>query len=235
MIRYLREVNRWHFQRRLLSLSVRPDPSLRSLPSFKIQGAVLPEGMIKADWICYSGGVGENIEIDLYLTEQVGCHVWAFDPTPRSIAYMERTEYDRTRLHFIAVGLWDSDKTLRFNAPANPEWVSHSIVDSLGGDSYFDAPCKSVPDLMREIGHRKLDLLKLNIEGAEDVVLKATLDAGIRPEIIVLTYEGPGAFGKARFWTKILRQCGYALLARSGWWFTYIRPGARLKTADYQS
>jgi FkbM family methyltransferase len=223
MIGYLREVNRWHVQRRLLSLAVRPNSALQAVPKVTVQGAVLPRTTILPEWICYSGGVGENIEIERYLTEEIGCHVWAFDPTPRSIAYMDRVAYDGSKLHFVPVGLWGSDTTLRFNAPANPNWVSHSVVSGVGGASYFEAPCRTVPNLMREMGHRSLDFLKLNIEGAEDVVLNATLEAGVRPRVIVLTYEGRSAFRKALTWTEKLRRLDYGLLARSGWWFTYSR------------
>ena len=101
--------------------------------------------------------------------------------------------------------------------------MSHSADGPQGGTSSFDAPCRSVPSLMRELGHERLDLLKLNIGGAEDRVLAGALGAGVWPRVIALTYEGRGAFRKALAWTRRLRREGYRLLGVRGWFVTYVR------------
>ena len=219
-LRYVRAVVRWHVERRLLAVAVRPDRS--EIPLVHVADTVLPGGWLTSDSICYCGGVGEDITLDRYLTEDIGAQVWAFDPTPRSIAYMATAPHDGSRLHFVPVGLWEVETTLRFFGPANPLYVSHSVVEGQSGDSWFDAPCRTIPDVMRELGHERIDLLKLNIEGAEHVVLAAALAAGICPTIITLTYEGPNAFWKALTWTQRLRKEGYLFLARVGWFFTYV-------------
>jgi FkbM family methyltransferase len=136
---------------------------------------------------------------------------------------MQTSTYDREHLKFEPVGLWREDTTLRFFAPANRDYVSHSATEQLGGDSHFDAPCKSIASAMKEAGHTQINLLKMNIEGAEDVVLEAALDAGIAPTVVMLTWEGHGAMRKAHTWTKRLRGLGYSLLGHDGWYFTYIR------------
>lgn len=219
--RRLQEFSRWHVEKHLLSLFLRADAS--DVRSVRVADALLPADRVTPGWICYCAGVGEDIRIERYLTQDCGATVWAFDPTPRSIRYIEGLADRPPRLHFLPVGLWSEDKTLRFNAPENPAWVSHSVTEDLGGDDYFDAPCRSIPSIMRELKHDSIDLLKMNIEGAEDVVLEAAWAAGVRPQIVALTYEGARAVAKARLWTGRLRGDGYRVLGRLGWFVTYVR------------
>jgi len=211
---------RAHVERPLLSLLVRPDKPVP--PTIEVAEALLPAGRIGPGSVCYCAGVGEDIALERHLAEALGADVWAFDPTPRAIQFMARAPYDASRIVFEPIGLWSDDTVLRFNAPANPAHVSHSIVEELGGDGFFDAPCRSVASVMAANGHDHLDLLKMNIEGAEDVVLEAALAAGIRPGVIALTWEGPNAMKKAYDWTSRLRGEGYRLLGHVGWYFTYV-------------
>jgi len=57
---------------------------------------------------------------------------------------------------------------------------------------------------MRELGHDRVDLLKMNIEGAEHVVLESAFHASVRPVVVTLTWEGHHALAKARAWTRHL-------------------------------
>jgi hypothetical protein len=98
-------------------------------------------------------------------------------------------------------------------------------MDSQGGHGYFEAPCRSIPSMMRELGHDRIDVLKMNIEGAEHVVLEAALAARVLPRVITLTFEGDGAMRKARTWASRLRGEGYELLGRVAWFFTFVRTG----------
>lgn len=220
MIRRVREFIRAHVERPALSLLLRPDPPVP--PTIEVAEALLPAGRIGPRSICYCAGVGEDIALERYLAEALGARVWAFDPTPRAIDFMATASYDRSRIVFEPVGLWQTDTVLRFNAPANPAHVSHSVVEELGGEGHFDAPCVSLASAMAAHGHDRIDVLKMNIEGAEDVVLAAALGAGIRPAVIALTWEGPGAMKKAVAWTSRLRRHGYRLLGHLGWYFTYV-------------
>jgi FkbM family methyltransferase len=217
----LREAIRAHVERPLLNVIVRPDAS--RVRGFAYAETILPRDVIKPDWVCYCAGVGEDIRLERYLAEDLGARVWAFDPTPRAILYMQTSTYDRERLTFEPFGLWREDATLRFFAPVNPAYVSHSATEHLGGAGHFDAPCKSIASAMKQAGHTRVDLLKMNIEGAEDVVLEAALHAGISPTVVMLTWEGSGAMRKAHGWTKRLRRSGYSLLGHDGWYFTYVR------------
>ncbi len=102
-------------------------------------GWVLPIDLVAADWICYCGGVGEDISFDLGLIERFGCQIYAFDPTPRAYKHVEMAAKDVPAFHFYPVGLWSKHKTMRFYAPKKPEHVSHSILNLQGTSEYFTA------------------------------------------------------------------------------------------------
>lgn len=191
-----------------------------------VADTVLPEWTIQPDWVCYCGGVGEDIRFELELARRWGVHVHLFDPTPRSIAFMRAAQLPGEQFTFLPVGLWSEDATLHFAAPQNETYVSHTVMDG-NAQPGFDAPCRSLPSLMSELGHDRVDLLKMNIEGAEGAVLDAALAAGIRPRVITLTWEGDGAFRKAIERTSRLRGEDYALVGRNAWFFTYVDEARR--------
>jgi FkbM family methyltransferase len=189
-------------------------------------GWIVPTHLIKVGWLCYCGGVGEDISFDLDLIRRFGVTVYAFDPTPRAIRYAEAEAKDEARLHFLPVGLWSEDATLRFFAPQDPSHVSHSVVNLQKTTTFFEARCRSVASLKADLGHEHIDLVKLDIEGAEHRVIESMLSAGIRPTVLCTEIDQP--VGPLRFWLTIrrVRSAGYALVAMSGWNFTFVRKEA---------
>jgi FkbM family methyltransferase len=147
----------------------------------------VPGGLLSATSICYLAGVGEDVTFDLAVVERFGCEVWAFDPTPRAQAHA--ASVDEPRFHFLPRGLWSERTTMRFYAPRDPTHVSHSITNLQQTSDYFEADCWSVSDLMSDLGHAHLDLLKLDIEGAEGPVIEAMLGDGIRPSVLCVEFD----------------------------------------------
>jgi FkbM family methyltransferase len=143
-------------------------------------GFHVPVQLLTETSIVYSAGVGEDVTFDLAVIEAVGCEVWAFDPTPRSIEFARSIR--EPKFHFLPYGLWSDDSVQRFHAPVDATHVSHSIANLQQTTAYFEAECRSVHSLMTELGHDQIDLLKLNIEGAEYAVLASLGD--VHPRII---------------------------------------------------
>jgi FkbM family methyltransferase len=175
-------------------------------------GRVIPADSVGADSICYCVGAGEDLSFDLSLVQQFGATVWTFDPTPRAIAHYDalrketakgrrypinrdaQVTYDVSeeilaRLHYVPVGLWKQDETLRFFAPANEEHVSHSIVNLQQTTSYLNVPVRRLKNAMNDLGHDRLDLLKLDIEGAEYAVLDSLLEDKLDVAVICSEYD----------------------------------------------
>jgi FkbM family methyltransferase len=187
-------------------------------------GWAVPEGVLGPASVVYSGGVGEDATFDEAVMRAYGCHVYAFDPTPRSIAYVRGVSDER--FHFMPIGLWDADTTKHFVAPTDPDAVSHAIGDADDGRGGFTAACRSIVSLMSELGHLRLDLLKLDIEGAEYAVVPSLFRADVEPR--VLCVELHGGLRRALQLSRGIEARGYDLVGVDGWDVTFLRRPARL-------
>jgi FkbM family methyltransferase len=182
-------------------------------------GWTIPCGLLGPDSIVYSGGLGEDASFDLSVIHGYGCTVWAFDPTPRAADYAATIQ--EGRFVFVPVGVWSEDSTQQFHAPPREEWVSHSIVNPHGTAPSFAARCRSVSSLMAELGHNRIDLLKLDIEGAEYEVLRSLLAGTVRPAVVCVELHRVEHLRRARV-LLALRRAGYALIAVDGWNLTFL-------------
>lgn len=189
-------------------------------------GWVVPSALITQSWICYCGGVGEDASFDLELIRRFGCEVFAFDPTPRAIRFAEPIRELEPRFHFEPIGLWSTDSVQRFYAPANPSHVSHSLLNLQGTAEFFDAPCRTIESLMRSFGHGSINLLKLDVEGAEHTVLVSLFATSTRP--LVLCFEVDRPVGILQLVGTLWRvaRAGYRRVSVDGWNFTFVHRDA---------
>jgi len=179
---------------------------------------VIPSGiLLDGDSVVYSGGVGEDATFDAAIIGKYGCNVFAFDPTPRAIAYAGTI--DEPRFHFVPVGLWSEDSLQEFRPPAIPNRVNYSIGSSRGSTG-FTAMCRSVESLMHELGHSDLTLLKLDIEGAEYEVLRSMNWGRVKPR--ALCFEVHGGVLRSLRLIRFLRKRGYVPVAVDRWNVTMV-------------
>lgn len=150
---------------------------------------LVPVNLLSAQAICYCAGVGEDVTFDLALIDRFNCQVFAFDPTPKAQTYVAKTVTASPQFHFLSVGLWDQNETLKFYAPANATHVSHSVLNLQQTNEYFEAACKRLATLMAELGHQRIDLLKLDIEGAEYKVLNSLIEDKLPIDIICVEFD----------------------------------------------
>jgi len=209
--------------KRLLNalLTVPPRENLERLGS-DYGGWIVPADLIKPDWICYCAGVGEDITFDLELIKRFSCNVFAFDPTPRSKAHVERVAGTNPKYHFFKFGLWSSDARLKFYAPRDPDHVSHSILNLQGTTEYFEAECKRLSTIAKELGHDHVDLLKLDIEGAEHEVLKNLMEEDVAVKVLCVEFNQPAAFSMILKMVRTLQSWKYSLVAVDGWNLTFL-------------
>lgn len=132
---------------------------------------VLPEQLDEHS-VVYSAGVGEDTSFDEALIERFGCRVHAIDPTPKAHAHIERRraagKLDE-RFSCLPYALGAEDGRAVFRLPANEEHVSGSMEsDAAGlGERTLEVEVRSLASIARELGHERIDLLKVDIEGSE--------------------------------------------------------------------
>lgn len=185
-------------------------------------GWTVPLDLLDQSSICYLAGTGLDVSFDLELIDLLGCRVYAFDPTPGAVDYVRKTVPADAPYSFEPIGLWSENATKQFYAPRDSSAISHSIVNLQGTEDYFEAPCETVPTVMQRYGHQHIDLLKLDIEGAEYDVLDQMLRANVYPAVLCVEFDQPCAFSKTRkFVRRLLKD--YELYAREEWNFHFVR------------
>jgi FkbM family methyltransferase len=155
----------------------------------KYGGWVVPTDLLDANSICYCVGCGEDISFDLGLIDEFNCHIFGFDPTPRAIDYVKKKIAGCDRYHFFDVGLWDQTDILKFYVPKNRDHVSHSVINLQKTSDYFEAKVDRLSQIMQANGHHHLDLLKLDIEGAEYKVIQSILQDQLDIKILCIEYD----------------------------------------------
>jgi FkbM family methyltransferase len=126
--------------------------------------------------LIYSFGLGEDTSFDEAIIEQYGAVVHGFDPTPKSLVYVQKRAAFLPECFFALhdFGLNDKDGEIKLYPPANPTHVSHSQVPR-DGATPIAATVLRLATVLRVLGHRRVHVLKMDIEGAEFAVLESLL------------------------------------------------------------
>jgi len=141
--------------------------------------------------IIYSFGVGDDISFDLAMIERYQVHVFAFDPTPRSIDWLS-TQNLPEHFHFFDYGVAKFDGTAKLYPNTNPNSKrnSHSILMRRTGETKgLDVQFHRLKTVMNELGHEKIDLLKMDIEGAEYEVIDDILASHVKIDQILVEFH----------------------------------------------
>lgn len=144
---------------------------------------------ISAGSVVYSFGIGTDISFDLSLIDTYGLTVHAFDPTPSSIAWL-KTQPLPEGFRWQALGIAAYDGQATFFPPADPAHVSHSVVPPVGADRQgLEVAVRRLSTIMGSLGHDRVDVLKLDIEGSEYDVLDEVLAGGVRPGQLLIEFH----------------------------------------------
>jgi FkbM family methyltransferase len=190
-------------------------------------GWTIPVGILTPDSICYCVGCGEDISFDLALIESYACRVHGFDPTERSIAHVRRVARANRYYLFYEFGIWDRNGSARFFAPRDSEHVSHSITNLQNTSDYVEIPTKRLSTVLNEHGHNRLDLLKLDIEGAEIAVIRSIVEDGVEigtllVEFDELNFPSYDRIAQIRATVAALLGYGYSLFHVESTNFTFV-------------
>lgn len=170
--------------------------------------------LLNENSIVYSAGVGEDMSFDLLLDDKYKSQIFLIDPTERAIKHYEETKqyytnqklftgniqkdyYDKishcnpnfNNIHYLNIGLWNEIAELKFYKNKNKSYVSQTLIENMFGNEYDTVKVDTIKNIMNQYNHTKIDLLKMDIEGAEVKVLEQMLDDSIFPTYLCIEFD----------------------------------------------
>jgi FkbM family methyltransferase len=152
-------------------------------------GWVICPDLMGENMAVYSLGIGQDISFDLSLIQKYGANVYAFDPTPSSLAWL-KTQNVPKKFHYYEFGVADYEGRAVFYPPRTARHASRSMIARpTEGGRTIEVPVRRLSDIVAALGHSHIDLLKMDIEGAEYGVIDNMLLSGIRPKQLLVEFH----------------------------------------------
>jgi len=183
-------------------------------------GFYLHHDLLNSDSVIYSVGIGEDISFDLAVYKEQDCEIHMFDPTPKSITWMKNQDLPH-KMVFHQFGLDTKSGVVEFFLPVNPNHVSGSLMRlnyNVDDRKIIPVEMKSLKDIVADLNTSKIDVLKIDIEGAEYIILESILKCGIDIDQILIEFHSR-FFNDGRKRTinsiSLLKEYGYEIFAVS--------------------
>jgi FkbM family methyltransferase len=178
---------------------------------FYPNGYHIPDNFFDSTSICYCVGAGTNISFDIELVTKYGSKVFIFDPMPYAVEHfnelVNKTKASESltiigcelpytykinskqleTIRYIETGIWNEKKLVKFFVPSRENYAGHSITNLQNTDDYIEAKVDTIVNLMKELNHTKIDLLKIEIEGSEYTVIDDIVKS--KPDIKIILVE----------------------------------------------
>ncbi len=178
--------------------------------------------LLSEDSIVYSLGVGDSIAFDLGLIANFNLKVYAFDPTPDSVNWVNsQTLPEQFEFHQWAVSGTDGHLRMvkRISKRGKKSKMIWTMMHAQTNDAEsIEVPSFTIPSIMKKLNHDRIDLLKMDVEGAEYEIIDTLLDLPNKPKQLLVEFHHrfPG-IGKNKTIDCIgkLRKAGYKIFSVS--------------------
>jgi len=130
-------------------------------------GWTIAPDVLRPEGIAWSFGVGNDISFDLALIEEFGITVHGFDPSPAAVEFITGYSSLPSRYHFHPYGLGPLDGECTFFRPADSGMYSLVKGNPRRSSEGIRLAVKMLPTIMSDLGTPFIDVLKMDIEGAE--------------------------------------------------------------------
>lgn len=225
--RAFRVAKRWIKAQVGLDVFVRPHSAMPLVTLGQGAGAwaVWPDNL-GPESVVYSFGVGRDISFERAMIERFGLTVHAFDPTPLALEWLKSQQLPQ-RFHLHELGVASYDGYARFQPPTKAKFESFSMLRASGQGAPIDAPVRRFRTLAAMLGHARVDVLKMDIEGAEYTVLRDIAPSGVAIGQILVEFhhrwKEVGA-GRTRRAIEELAEAGFQVagVSSSGTEYTFV-------------
>lgn len=143
--------------------------------------------------IVYSVGICNDIAFELGIMQQKDIQVFAFDPTPYSIQWISQQTLP-ARFNFFPWAAAGTDGTFFLYPLTNKRgkiseemYTIHNQEEQRNDGISVEA--FTIESMAKRLGHEKIDLLKIDIEGAEYDVFDSLLNSSLRPKQILVEFH----------------------------------------------
>jgi FkbM family methyltransferase len=179
---------------------------------------ICPE-LLNKNSIIYSFGIGEDMSFDNAININHGCHIFLFDPTPKSINWF-KGQKPNENFHFFEYGISDKNGFVDFYLPKNLDHVSGCsiIQNNIEIKNKVSVEMKSLGNVMNELGRRHIVVLKMDIEGSEYDVIADILNSKISITQIVVEFHDrffENGYPLSKQAVEMLKINGYEIFAIS--------------------
>lgn len=175
-------------------------------------GWTVPLNRVDEDWTCYCVGIGGDISFDLALAAR-GATVRAIEPVAEYVQRAEADAAEEPRVTTHQVAITTEDGPLRMQVTHHAGSHSVSSVGLYDSSNFVEVPGKTLPSLMRELGDERIDLLKLDIEGAEYEVIPTIDLRSLGVRVFATQLHHTGSVGQVRSLVAGLHDQGYVPVA----------------------
>ena len=207
--------------KRLVGIELRLRPGVQ-LATVECSDWLFNPDALGTDAVVYSLGVGEETGFDEELIRTYGAEVHAFDPTPNTLAWLAQRKLPDA-FNFYPWAVTATDGTLAMYPRRKKDGsMSKDMLTMLPEAGVEGRAIQMVTyclkSIVNKLRHKRIDLLKMDIEGAEYEVLGDLIDTGIRPtQLLVEFHHRFSSIGKAKTADIIerLHEVGYRIFAVS--------------------
>lgn len=216
---------RW-FEHRLGRVHTQPAPGVEDLGSVT-GGWTVPTGLVEPWWLCYSVGAGADLSFDLELIRRFGVTVRSVEPVPGYVRLARERHGEVPGLTIHQAAITTRDGPLRMQVTHQSVSEAVSAAGLYESHRFVVLPGRTLRSLMAELGDDRVQLLKLDIEGAEYEVLPALDLQALGVEVLAVQLHHVGTVRQARALVRRLGEQGYSLVG--------CRPAVKLTFARDES
>lgn len=198
---------RW-FERLVPRLELTPMPGVVDVGT-EYGGWLIPVDLVTPEWTCWCVGAGGDISFDLALLDR-GATVRSFEPAPAYVEHAREQAAGRERFtaQQVAIAAQDGPIRLQVTHHEGSESVSSADLYDTAG-SYIEVPGRTLASLKDELGDSRIDLLKLDIEGAEYDVMPTVDLRALGVSVFSTQLHHTGSVAEARALIAAVKSQGY--------------------------